>query len=115
MSGFLKGTNGVVTLHPGHQEIVGVERGEGKDADALVPERVNQGCEDAHGRQVMWTDDLETEPPCGTLNGRRDPLLRADDRQFIFCPGDAHKAGGMPGPFRDSVAWTKPHDCHPTR
>jgi len=114
MPSSLQGTYCVVPLHLGHEEIVGVEGGEGKDADAPVPQRVDQGCEDAHRSQVERANDFETAPPCGALNGMGNPLLRAYDRQFILSASDAHQWRSMPRPFRNSGARMQPYDCQPT-
>src|SRR3974377_2214224 len=104
MAGFLQGLYGVVLLNPGHQEIVRVERGQGKHADVLVPQGIDKSCEDAHGGPVERTDDLQTKPACRALKALRNPLLGAYDRQFIFSASDAHKGRRMPRPFWNSDA-----------
>jgi hypothetical protein len=68
MAALPEGGDGPVQVEFPDEKVIGVERGEGKDADAGLGQRHDQRRQDADERQVKRADDSLREH----LAGRRD-------------------------------------------
>jgi hypothetical protein len=77
------------------KDVVGVECGDGEDADFRLCQRLKQGNQDAHGLERDRPFDAHCPPSLLLLDVVRGHEFRGNDRQFIVGPHDeAHLTVG---------------------
>jgi len=83
VSGGTKDVDSAVEVGGLHEDVVGVEGGDGENADGGIGEGPGDGFEDAGERELEWAFDLEGAPIVVAGNVRRDEVAGGDDAEFV--------------------------------